>query len=177
MTTNDVKVQKIARLSDGDTALKESTTDIAIRWIGVTGATPGVQELAETLGIRLISLTEEDQECLRSKRGFYVPATIEPGRYKGQDYPVRLIGHSYLFTVSRKLPDSLVYEMTKAIFDHIDELHEVHPAAGEVTLENAVTAIGAAGVSPGAIRYYKEKGVWGDEQEKEQKSVLVEIGE
>jgi len=176
MTTKDVNVQKIARLSDGDTALKEGTTDIAIRWIGATGATPGVQELAETVGIRLISLTEKDVECMRKKRGFYVSATIEPGRYKGQDEPLNLIGHSYLFTISRKLPDSLVYEMTKAIFEHIDEFYEVHAAAKEIKLTNAVTAIGAAGVSPGAVKYYKEKGIWGDNEETQQKAVLAEIG-
>jgi TRAP transporter TAXI family solute receptor len=54
--------------------------------------------------------------------------------------------------------DDLVYQMTKLIFESLPELANSHAAGREIKLENA--AIGSAvPLHPGAIRYYREKGL------------------
>ncbi len=57
------------------------------------------------------------------------------------------------------LDEEVAYKIVKAVFDHLDELHAVHDAAKQTTLESAVTFEGIP-YHPGAIKYFQEKGVW-----------------
>jgi len=59
---------------------------------------------------------------------------------------------------SSAVSDDLAYEMTKLIFESLPELANAHSAGKEIKLETA--AMGSpVPLHPGAIRYYKEKGV------------------
>ena len=55
------------------------------------------------------------------------------------------------------MPEESVYLVTKAIFENLAALHEIHKATRDVTLENALFGIGAP-LHPGAVRYYREIG-------------------
>ena len=60
------------------------------------------------------------------------------------------------------LPESLVYEMTKTLFDHWDEIEESlpwwkEPGEGELA---AAAAMKPLPYHPGAVRFYRERGVW-----------------
>ena len=57
------------------------------------------------------------------------------------------------------MDENLVYEITKALFEHQTELAAIHPEAVNLSLEYAVKE-SPAPFHPGAIRYYKEKHVW-----------------
>jgi TRAP-type uncharacterized transport system substrate-binding protein len=52
----------------------------------------------------------------------------------------------------------LVYRVTKTIFDHRDELLAICPLLRDMTLQDAQKTI-AIPFHPGAIKYYKERGV------------------
>ncbi len=60
------------------------------------------------------------------------------------------------------LPEDLVYQMVKAVYEHEEEKNAIHPLARLYTLQNAFR--GSPGVPvgyhPGAIRYFQEKGIW-----------------
>jgi uncharacterized protein len=59
---------------------------------------------------------------------------------------------------SSAVSDDLAYQMTKLIFESLPELANSHVAGKEVRLEQA--AIGSpVPLHPGAIRYYREKGL------------------
>jgi TRAP-type uncharacterized transport system substrate-binding protein len=51
-----------------------------------------------------------------------------------------------------------VYEITKAVFDHLDQLASAHSAAKSITLKGAPMKLPIP-MHPGAARYFKEKGV------------------
>jgi hypothetical protein len=53
-------------------------------------------------------------------------------------------------------PD-LVYNILKVMFDHKQDLINVHTQAKELTLENAVIKTSVP-YHPGAVKYFKEKG-------------------
>jgi hypothetical protein len=57
------------------------------------------------------------------------------------------------------MDEKLVYEMTKLLFEKKADLVAVHKQANKLDLKNAV-AVSSVPYHPGAIRYYKEKGVW-----------------
>jgi TRAP transporter TAXI family solute receptor len=54
-------------------------------------------------------------------------------------------------------PDDLVYAMTKATFENLDDLQAAHAAAKDIKLEGAA-ASPPAPLHPGAERYFREKG-------------------
>ena len=88
----------------------------------------------------------------------YVKATIPGGTYTGQsgDVPTAAVVN-YLVTRS-DLPDDLVYQMTKSVFDGLPDLIAAHSAAKEIKLESAMTGMPVP-MHPGALRYFKEKGI------------------
>jgi hypothetical protein len=64
--------------------------------------------------------------------------------------------------ISKDLSDDLVYKMTKTLYDNWGEVLASAPwwkGPGEASLESA-PAITTLPYHPGAVRYYKEKGVW-----------------
>lgn len=64
--------------------------------------------------------------------------------------------------ISDELPEELVYSMTKAVFTHWEELLKSAPwwaGPGEASLE-AAPAMSGVPYHRGAIRFYKEVGVW-----------------
>jgi TRAP transporter TAXI family solute receptor len=74
------------------------------------------------------------------------------------------------------VPENVVYEVTKALYDHYDEYKAVHKNLQLWSLKNATKRI-AAPLHPGAIKYYKEKGVWTPELEATQQKLLKRFGE
>jgi len=64
---------------------------------------------------------------------------------------------NYLVT-SSAVSDDLAYQMTKLIFESLPELANAHVAGKEIKLATAATG-SPVPLHPGAIRYYKEKGL------------------
>ena len=52
----------------------------------------------------------------------------------------------------------MVYELTKAVFEHLDEF-KLHPAFAALQKEEMVTQALSAPLHPGAAKYYKEAGL------------------
>lgn len=88
----------------------------------------------------------------------FVSVIIPANTYTGQtaDVPTAAVVN-YLVT-SSDVSDDLAYQMTKLIYESLPELANSHVAGKEIKLENA--AMGSpAPLHPGAIKYYKEKGL------------------
>ncbi len=64
---------------------------------------------------------------------------------------------NYLVT-SSAVSDDLAYQMTRLIFESLPELVDAHAAGKEIRLETAAAG-SPVPLHPGAIRYYREKGV------------------
>jgi TRAP transporter TAXI family solute receptor len=63
-----------------------------------------------------------------------------------------------LLVAHQRIEESLAYQITKLLHEHTADLVAVHQAAKEISLKNAVTG-SPIPFHPGALRYYKEKGV------------------
>jgi TRAP transporter TAXI family solute receptor len=88
----------------------------------------------------------------------FVSVLIPANTYVGQDKDVPTAAVINYLVTSSAVSDDLAYQMTKLIFESLPELANSHVAGREIKLESA--AMGSpVPLHPGAIRYYKEKGL------------------
>ena len=83
---------------------------------------------------------------------------IPKGTYKSQTEDHKTVGLFNFFIVSKDLPDDLVYEITKAVMENNPRMVQGHKAAVETVPANA-KANTFLTFHPGAVRYFKEKGI------------------
>jgi TRAP transporter TAXI family solute receptor len=88
----------------------------------------------------------------------FVSVMIPANTYVGQDKDVATAGVINYLVTSSAVSDDLAYKMTKLIFESLPELANAHVAGKEINLESAATG-SPVPLHPGAIRYYKEKGL------------------
>ncbi len=81
--------------------------------------------------------------------------TIPPSMYKGMRGPVETIGVRKLLAVKSSLDRQVVYKLTRALFEGLDDLVKAHPAAREL---QALTDLDNMNIPLhyGAYDYYKE---------------------
>jgi len=88
----------------------------------------------------------------------FVPAMIPANTYTGQDKDVPTAAVVNYLVTSSAVSDDLAYQMTRLIFESLPELVTAHAAGKEIRLETAAAG-SPVPLHPGAIRYYREKGV------------------
>ena len=71
-----------------------------------------------------------------------------------------------------KTSPETVYEATKALFENLGDWNSVHPLAKQWNIKSATKTMSAP-YHDGAIRYYKEKGVWSAKNEADNKAWLA----
>ena len=140
-------------------ALKDRKID-AFFWVGglptaaVTdlGATPGVK-------IKLIDIAHLVPAMSKKHGNIYIQDVIPKGTYPGQttDNPQATVQN--LIVANENMSEQLAYNITKAVFEHQKELVAVHKEAANITLANQKEANSALPWHPGALKYYKERGV------------------
>jgi uncharacterized protein len=62
------------------------------------------------------------------------------------------------FVTSADVPDDVVYDVTKAVFENLDVFRSLHPAFAKLDPAHMIKDGLSAPIHPGALKYYKEKG-------------------
>ncbi len=171
LTDDDIKLLTF-KGNTGWTSLKEGTADVAMTVNGYPSAL--VTELAAAKNIYFISLSDKEVAAVPEASGA-LPYTMPANIYKGQNSPVKGVGPATAMVCLPDLDEELAYQIVKAIFDHEEEFFSYHAAARNFPLKTA-TAIWVAPFHPGAIKYYKEKGIWNKEMDAKQKALLAVQG-
>jgi len=155
----DIRKQSLGAAQSAD-ALKDDKID-AFFWSGgiPTGA---LLDLASTPA-RTIKLVPNGDVLAgleqRFGTGVYHTSMIPKETYPGMASHVMVISVSNVLVAHEEMDEELAYRITKALFDHRDELVAIHPEAENLTLGSAVKG-SPVPFHPGAIRYYREQGVW-----------------
>jgi len=142
--------------AEGTDALKDQTVDAAL--LGVLYPAPAVVELSQHNAIRLIALSDSEVDKVRKASPIFVKAMIPGHMYKGVDKDTQTVAVPCLVACRPDMSDELAYNIVKTVFEHKDELNMMHSAFKESTLANATISV--IPLHPGAIKYYKEKGVY-----------------
>ena len=137
-------------------------------WIPVTNApSPAVQQIALQNKIRLLSLDKSKFDHPAAKEYFKQPgrlvSNLEPQQAYGKNVvnteSIVVTGTFVSVSTRADMPTELIYEMTKAYWEHVDEARAMAPWMKDaISLQNAVTSL-AGQLHPGAEKYYREKGV------------------
>jgi TRAP transporter TAXI family solute receptor len=118
----------------------------------------GVTSLKELSDNNEIVLVPVPKTVVAKMTAPFKAGVIPADTYFGQDKPVpTAMVMNYLVT-SAAVSDDLAYQMTKLVFDSLPELAVAHMVGSEIRRETAAKA-GPVPLHPGAIRYYKEKGL------------------
>lgn len=155
----DIRRQALSVNASAD-ALKDDKID-AFFWSGGL-PTASVLDLSTTTGITLKLITNDEAlPGLRATHGagLYQQLVIPKASYPGQQVDVGVVGVENALIVEGNMDEELAYQITRTLFEKQAELAIIHPEARHLSLTRAVTG-SPADFHPGAIRYYRERGVW-----------------
>ena len=124
--------------------------------------TPSIVSLETTHKVRILLPPEKMLDQLKDKHPFMDKIKVRGGVYKAQpqDAVWPDVGSMHL-VVSAKADPEMVYQLTKAIYEHRNEIAEINPLARDVTPDRVAINTGTP-YHEGAIRYYREIKVWKD---------------
>jgi len=145
-----------ASFGDSADSIKDGKIDAAFVTAGAP--TTAVVDLATTKDIVVVPIDDEHAAQLMKDYPFYTKNTIPAGTYNGQDEDVATVAVQATLIASNDVSEDAIYELTKALFDNLDELKTGHPKFGELTLENAIAGASVK-LHPGAAKYYTEQGL------------------
>lgn len=112
------------------------------------------------LGERMTILgwTQETLDKLNAKYPLWDWYDFPPGTYPNQNELIRTIGSPNVLVTRDDIPEDVVYEITKVIWENLATLQEIHGATKDMRLEIAIQGLGAP-LHAGALRYYREVGL------------------
>src|SRR5687768_9408299 len=155
----DMKRERLG-VAESVSALKDRKID-AFFWVGGL-PTAAVTDLANTPNTKIKMIDHANLVPAMNKKygDLYVQDTIGKDVYKGMEAANKQATVMNLLVANQNMDEKTAYNMVKAVSEHRDELIRVHKEAENFKLENQKTAA-AGGIPwhPGALRYYKEKGV------------------
>ncbi|MFH1745760.1 MAG: TAXI family TRAP transporter solute-binding subunit [Planctomycetota bacterium] len=148
----------VRRLSfvENANALKDRGIDVGI-WC-VAPPASSIMDLATTHRIKIIPLSSEQQRTITERYSFYSAYDLPAGLYRGVDEPVPSLSVWNIIICQAELPESLVYQLTKTLFENNDYLQKIHPFARYTTPENTVK-YAPIPLHAGTIKYLKERGM------------------
>jgi TRAP transporter TAXI family solute receptor len=145
------------RLNFNETAdaLRDGAIDAGFWSVGPP--TSSILNLAATREITLIPLSAEEIANAQSAEPVFAPYTLAAGMYDGVEEPVATISIPNALVVSADMDEELAYQITRTIFEFVDELRAIHPAANDTTVDFTMSSTPIP-LHPGAIRYFEEIG-------------------
>ncbi len=139
----------VGRLRDGHLDGIWTNATIGISWL--LDLTHG-----QAKDITFLTLDAATVEALCQQYGF-TPYTVPAGSYPGQDEPFMSVAEDAVIFVHKDMDSDLVYALTKAIWENIEHLQQVHPGFSGLDPEVGWQNL-AIPLHPGAERYYREMG-------------------
>ena len=154
ITYDDIDAQ---RLNFNETADALRDGDIDAGFWSVGPPTSSIMNLAATRDIRLVPLSDEEVQAGIDQHGTFAAYSLRAGIYEGVEEAVPTIAVPNVLVVHADMDEDLAYQITMNMFENVDDLIAVHPAANDTTVEFALGATPIP-MHPGALRYYEETG-------------------
>lgn len=143
---------------------------------GFAPSSASLRELEATRGILWMATPPEDKEGwarMRKVVPFVSPIHETVGAGLSDDNPVWMLGYRYpMITCRTETSADETYALTKAVVETFDLYKDVNKVAKRWDVKLAGTPPMDAAMHDGAIRYFKEIGIWNDEHQAWQDGML-----
>jgi TRAP transporter TAXI family solute receptor len=161
LTWNDVKIVPQTALRQHWAAFAQGKIDVAI---GAIGSGPIKKANAAVGGVTFLGLSTDAAAKARTLK--LAPKTflrtVKPGKpFVGVKAPINVIHFDYLLWANKDVPVNIVYDVVKAIHAHEKDLHGASPLWRSHKSASMGKGFGPEmPYHPGAVKFYKEKGIW-----------------
>jgi len=134
----------------------------AAAFLGGAVPTASITQASASQDIHFIPFDAAARDVLFERYPFFAPAKIPADTYRDQreEYAGMNVGNMHLITRA-SLDEDTAYAFTKALYENRAEVVKKHPAGRAINPKNIVRDTGTP-FHPGAIRYFKEIGIWPD---------------
>ncbi|QGG46614.1 TAXI family TRAP transporter solute-binding subunit [Heliorestis convoluta] len=143
--------------TDAARKLKDGMLDAAFAVLAVPAS--NVEEITTATDVTIVNIDGEGLEKILADDPTFSPYEIPGGTYKGQDGVSKTISQWAVLYTTKDLPDDLVYEMTKVMYEKASETALAHARGDQILLETALLGIEPVPLHPGAERFYKDVGL------------------
>jgi TRAP transporter TAXI family solute receptor len=133
--------------------IKNRQLDATLQSAGLGVAS--IRDLATSLPINVVAVPKADVEKIGSP---YMSVVIPAGTYDGQTADVETAAVGNFLVTHDGVSEETAYQMTKLLFENLDQLTAAHAAAKAIDPAKALDGMPVP-LHPGAERYYKEAGL------------------
>ncbi|NBQ88552.1 MAG: TAXI family TRAP transporter solute-binding subunit [Betaproteobacteria bacterium] len=155
LSRNDVK-EDLSSFTQAMDKIKDGNLHATLITAGVPVA--AITDFAQSHPLKVLPLSGNELASLLKEQPYYTRVQLPANTYKGQSAPVDTLAVMAVWATHDAVPDNVAYEVTKALYENVAIMGQVHVQGKNITLNNA-TAVGTAPLHPGAARYYREKGI------------------
>ena len=178
LTLKDVTVVEVSTTGAAGKALTEGKADFTM--LGTN--TPGVYELqASSFGVTIVRYPHEDKAAwarYRTYMPYHVPgfSSVGAGIKPGDSIPTPQYPYPLTAALASQ-PDDFVYAVCKAFYAKMDEIAAAYPGNDAMKPERAIVpeATVMAPFHPGAIKFFKEVGLWKEAHERANQKKLAHL--
>ena len=156
----DIKRERLG-VAESVNALADRRID-AFFWVGGI-PTAAIANLATTAGVRMKLIDHADiVDKMNEKYGkLYSKSRIKAGTYPGYKTDADVAEVWNLIVTGRRMSDEDAYTIAKTLIEKMDDIVKVHEEAESFSLDNQMQDRSPIPFHPGALKYFKEKGVGG----------------
>ncbi len=170
-----VRIVKWDRPSEAYDGLKANRFDV----IQVQGIHPLASntELFMSSPGHILEIDDVHMAKIRKELPWTINDMIPAGTYKGMSKNVQTLAVPMFLVTHRDVPESFVYTMTKMVWEHFDEFSTYHPSTKRFKASDVTKIVDLCPYHKGAIKYYREIGVWTKDLDKRQDAILSSLPE
>jgi TRAP transporter TAXI family solute receptor len=157
-------IDKDVKLSHGN--MSEMCDMLTMGQIDVASWQTGLRasallSFAETRNIAFVSFPDGAIRKTAKQFPGLIPYEIPANTYKGQNSPAKTIGVPIALIIYPDLDTELVYQMAKAVWEHIEELYASVESMREVKWDGSLYEQMPVPYHPGVMKYLREKNLPG----------------
>jgi uncharacterized protein len=156
-TMDDFALASELKSAEQSQALSDNNVDAIVFTVGHPNGS--IQEASTTTDATLVAVSGAEVDQLVADNPYYSKATVPGGMYRGSPEDVETFGVRATFVTTADVPEEVVYQVTKAVFENFEEFKKLHPAFATLEKEEIVTGGLSAPLHPGAEKYFKEAGL------------------
>lgn len=153
MTYDDLGKLEYLPFAESVELIKNRQLDATLQSAGLGVAS--IKDLAISLPTTVVAVPAEIAESMGAP---FIAATIPAGTYEGQAEDVPTVAITNILVTHDGVTDEVAYQMTKLLFENLDDMVAAHSAARAISAEKGPQGLPIP-LHPGAERYYKEAGL------------------